>query len=424
MKQVVNDVYAELFTTKARYIILLGGRAAGRSTVASQYALAKLKDPGYFRCAIMRLVLSDIRNSIYREITDRADENGILNELRVNDGTMLIESGQNSINAVGFRKSSGDRKSKLKSLANYNTVIIEEADEIPEEDFMQLDDTIRTVKGDITIVLLLNPPPKTHWIIKRWFDLEQSEQPNFYIPKLKPSATDTLFIHSSYLDNIKNIAPQTVAKYEEYRTTKPDHYWAMVRGLVPEVVRGKIYNNWKIVDAIPHEARYKCTWLDFGYTNDPTSIGDVYEYNGGYILDEIAYTKGLLNHQIAAILNSRPGRITIADSAEPKSIDELKLHNCAVLPAQKGSDSIRSGIQVVQSVPISITARSVKTIEEHDNYSWEEDKDGTTLNVPKPGYDHSMDGVRYAITYLKPAPKHNDYEEIEEESPRYSRIGI
>ena len=169
--QTVNNCYKPLFETKSRYIILMGGRGAGRSTVASQYAMAKLCDPQYFRCAIMRYVLGDIRNSIYREITDRAEENGILESLDVNDSVMMLKYGTNTINAVGFRKSSSDQTSKLKSLANYNCVIVEEADEIPEADFMQLDDSLRTLKGDIVIILLLNPPPKTHWIIQRWFDV-------------------------------------------------------------------------------------------------------------------------------------------------------------------------------------------------------------------------------------------------------------
>ena len=162
MEQFVNEEYKPLFTEKPRYFLLMGGRGGGRSTVASQFATAKLTAPEYFRCAIMRLVLGDIRNSIYKEITDRIEEKEIENSLDIADNAMIIKYGANSINAVGFRKSSGEQKSKLKSLASYNCIIIEEADEIPEEDFMQLDDSLRTIKGDIVIILLLNPPPKTH----------------------------------------------------------------------------------------------------------------------------------------------------------------------------------------------------------------------------------------------------------------------
>lgn len=404
MQQIVNEVYGALFVKKPRYFILMGGRGAGRSTVASQFANAKLRAPEYFRCAIMRYVLGDIRNSIYREITDRAEENGVLHELDINESLMTIGYGANSINAVGFRKSSTDQKSKLKSLANYNSVIIEEADETPEADFMQLDDSLRTIKGDITIFLLLNPPPRTHWIIRRWFDLEDSGVKDFYIPKLKAGMDDVVFIRTNFRDNIKNLSEQSIRNYERYKETKPDHYYNMIEGLVPEVVRGKIYNGWQIIDEIPFEAKLVARWLDWGYTNDPTSIGDVYEYNGGLILDELLYQTGLLNSQIISFLKGQPPVLVVADSAEPKSIDELRLAGISVVPAEKGADSVRNGIAIVQDQRISLTNRSAHTKEEYDNFAWFEDKDGTRLNEPKPGWDHSMDGVRYVVTHLKRVP--------------------
>lgn len=399
MRQAINSVYGELFTKHPRRFILMGGRGAGRSTVASQYANARLVAPEYFRCAVMRYVLGDIRNSIYREITDRADENGILESIKVNDSMMTIEYGANSINAVGFKKSSSDQKAKLKSLANYNCVIIEEADEIPEEDFMQLDDSLRTLKGDIVIILLLNPPPKSHWIIQRWFNLLPSETKNFYIPQLKKEITDTVFIRTSYKDNEKNLDRQSVMNYENYRQSKPEHYFNMIKGLVPETVRGKIYSGWREIADVPFEARLIRRGLDFGYSNDPTGLLDVYEYNGGYIFDEQLYRKGMLNKPIADfILNLKnPECLVIADNSEPKSIDEIKLYGVNILPCVKGPGSIKTGISFIQNQKISYTKRSVNLKTEYDNYAWIEDKEGRTINEPKPGYDHLMDAVRYAL---------------------------
>ncbi len=400
MNQIVNKVYRPLFETNARYKILMGGRGAGRSTVASQYANARLVAPEYFRCAIMRYILGDIRNSIYREITDRAQENNIIGALDINDSTMTINYGANSINAVGFKKSSGDQKAKLKSLANYNCVIIEEADEIPEEDFIQLDDSLRTLKGDITIILLLNPPAKSHWIIKRWFNLVPSGVKDFYIAELKPEMTDTLFIRTSYKDNEKNIARQSIVGYESYRTIKPSHYWNMIMGYVPETVRGKIYSNWRVIDGVPHEARLIRRGLDFGYSTDPTALVDIYEYNGGYIFDEQLYRKGMSNKQIADFIGvlQYPETLIIADSAEPKSIDEIRSYGINIMPAVKGAGSISTGIQFIQGQRISVTKRSVNLLFEYDNYAWFEDKDGKTINEPKPGFDHVLDGCRYGLT--------------------------
>lgn len=401
LKQIVNESFRPLFETKKHYAILMGGRGAGRSTVASQFANARLVAPEYFRCAIMRLVLGDIRNSIYREITDRAEENGIFDTLRVNDGQMIVEYGANTINAVGFKKSSGQQKAKLKSLANYNCVIIEEADEVEEQDFMQLDDSLRTLKGDILVILLLNPPAKDHWIIKRWFTLLPSEVKDFYIPELKSEAIDTLFIHTNWETNKANIAPDVAERYENYRVTKPDHYWNMVKGYVPETVKGKIYSGWQQVDEVPFEARLERYGLDFGYTNDPTAIVAIYYYNGGYILDEIVFAPELSNKQIADILNTQTKALVIADSAEPKSIDEIRRSQITILPASKGPGSVNQGIQYVQAQKISVTKHSENIWNEYNNYAWLVDKDDTTLNEPKAGYDHAMDAIRYAITSIK-----------------------
>lgn len=400
MKQIVNEVYKPLFTSNKTYVILMGGRGAGRSTVASQYANAKLVAPEYFRCAIMRYVLGDIRNSIYKEIIDRAEENGITDSLEINESTMTVTYGSNSINAVGFKKSSGDQKAKLKSLANYTDVIIEEADEINEEDFIQLDDSLRTLKGNIRIILLLNPPPKSHWIIKRWFNLLPSGKKDFYIPELKKELEhNTLVIRSSFLDNIKNIAPRSIQNYYNYETTNPSHYYNMILGLVPETVRGKIYNNWREIESVPFEARLIRRGLDFGYSNDPTALVDIYEYNGGYIFDEQLYRKGMLNKQIADyILNlNNPDCLVIADSAEPKSIDEIKMYGVTILPAVKGTGSINSGISFIQGQKISYTKRSVNLKEEYENYAWLENKDGITLNKPIDLWNHSMDAIRYGL---------------------------
>lgn len=400
MQQIVNQAYKEIFVNIAgkRYLILMGGRGAGRSTVASQRVNAKLIAPEYYRCAIMRYVLGDIRNSIYREILDRADENGVKDKLHINDSQMVIQYGANTVNAVGFKKSSGEQKAKLKSLANYNEVIIEEADEIPEEDFMQLDDSLRTVKGDILIVLLLNCPAKSHWIINRFFNLIESGIKGFYLPVLKPELKDVLFIRTSYKDNISNMDPATVDRYEGYKDSKPNHYYNMIAGYVPETVRGKIYSGWQEIDSVPHEARLLRRWLDFGYTNDPSAIGGLYYWNGAYIVDEELYMKGMRNEQLAAFIkNQEEQAIVIADSSEPKSIDEIALYGVSILPAVKGPGSVNQGIDRVKSIKIFYTKRSVNIKTEIDNYAWKEDKEGNNLNEPIDLFNHHMDGIRYVV---------------------------
>lgn len=423
MKQIVNKKYERLFKNPPRYVILMGGRGAGRSTVASQFANAKLVAPEYFRCAIMRYILGDIRNSIFKEIKDRAEENGVLDSLAINDSSMVIEYGANSINAVGFKKSSGDQTSKLKSLANYNCVIIEEADEISEADFMQLDDSLRTVKGDITIILLLNPPPKTHWIITRWFDLSPSETKDFYIPAIKKDINDTLLIHTNYKDNLANLSEQTVNNYERYKQSKPAHYWNMVAGLIPETVQGKIYNNWQQIDEVPHEARLEARGLDFGWDPDPAACVDIYRWNGAYIFDEIFYQQQMRNSDIAQTIKNQPRqKLVTADAAEPKSIAEIATFGINIVPCQKGADSVAYGIGVIQGEQIFVTKRSKNLWREYSNYCYKQTKDGEQIaGEPKGGDDHCLDAARYAMTSLIPILKRK---EMIDNMPRYAQKPI
>ncbi len=424
MKQAVNKVYGPLFTIKKHYSILMGGRGAGRSTVASQYILAKLIAPEYFRCAIMRFILTDIRNSCFQEILDRAEEQGIRDKLQVNESLMTISYGKNFIHAHAFRKSSGEQKAKLKSLANYNQRWVEEADEVPEADFMQLDDSLRTTKGDINILATLNPPAKSHWIIVRWFSLLPCEVQNFYIPECNHH--DVLFIHSDWHDNAMNIAVNTQERYEEYRRTNPAHYWNMIKGYVPETVIGKIYNGWQMIPEVPFEARKERTGLDFGWDPDPAAAIDVYYYNGGYILDEIIYQTHMRNADIGnTLLNLPEKKLVIADQAEPKSIEEIKLMGVNIIACEKGADSIAYGIGVVQGEKISYTKRSIHLKQEYENYALKIRKDGTMIpGEPKEGNDHCMDAIRYAMVSLTPMIRRRDIINQQRQNPPHQRKNI
>lgn len=176
-------------------------------------------------------------------------------------------------------------------------------------------------------------------------------------------------------------------------------------------VEGRIYKDWAIIDEIPHEARLERYGLDFGYTNDPTAIVAIYYYNGGYILDEITYTKGLSNKQIADILKNLKTALVIADSAEPKSIDEIKSFGVNIIPTEKGRDSVRFGIQTVQEQRISITKNSANGIKEYRNYLWQVDKNGKVIspNQPEKGNDHFLDAMRYGINSLVSVIRQNEF---------------
>ena len=166
------------------------------------------------------------------------------------------------------------------------------------------------------------------------------------------------------------------------------------------MIEGRIYKNWVIIDEVPHEARLERYGMDFGYSNDPTAIVAIYYYNGGYILDEITFLKGLSNKQIADILKEHDSSLVIADSAEPKSIDEIASYGISISGAEKGKDSVNNGIALVQAQRISITKRSINIIKEFRNYLWQTDKNEKVINEPEKGFDHTMDAIRYGLTSL------------------------
>jgi phage terminase large subunit len=278
-------------------------------------------------------------------------------------------------------KTRGPRRKRL---------FINEANNIPFEAFEQLE--VRTSKE---IYLDWNPTNEF------WFYTDVLGVRN-----------DVEHLVLTYKDN-EALDPAIVASIEQRKNRKG---WWQVYGLGQlGEVEGKIYKDWQIIDEVPHEARLKCAALDFGYSNDPTAIVLIYCYNGGYIFDEVCFQKGLSNKQIADILLNCQAPFVIADSAEPKSIDEIKSYGVLIMGAEKGKDSVVHGIQLVQEQRISVTKRSVNVIKEFRNYLWMTDRDGKILNEPEHQFSHSMDAIRYGMTVLIKKPQ---YEKVSSYTPK------
>ena len=269
---------------------------------------------------------------------------------------------------------SADQPSKVRG-PRRDRLFINECNNIPYEAFDQLE--VRTKS-----VIYLDFNPTTEF----WFYDKVANR------------DDVDFTIVTYKDN-EALDKQIVDSIEQRKGNAS--WWKVYgEGQLGEV-ETRIYKNWKIIDEIPHEARLERYGLDFGYTNDPTAIVAIYYYNGGYILDEVTYQKGLLNKQIADIFTNIKNCLIIADSAEPKSIDELKSYGLTVLPAQKGPGSVNRGIAFVQQQQISVTKQSTNIIKEYRNYVWITDKDGKILNEPDHLWSHSCDAFRYGMASLE-----------------------
>ena len=238
----------------------------------------------------------------------------------------------------------------------------------------------------------------------------------WFYTDVKNERQDIDFITLTYKDN-EALSTEIIESIEARKSRKG---WWQVYGLGQlGEVEGKIFKDWNIIDKVPHEARLEIRGLDFGYSNDPSSLVGIYRYEGGFIIDEELYRKGMTNKQISDTINNqeKPEALVKADGAEPKSIDEIKSYGVNIVAAQKGRGSVCQGIQFVQDQRISVTKRSVHVIKEYRNYLWETDKDGRILNKPEHTFSHSMDAIRYGLSGFKPR---NDLKDYEKEVRRYA----
>lgn len=262
-------------------------------------------------------------------------------------------------------------------------LFINEANNIPHATFDQLE-----VRTENVIWLDWNPVTE-FW----WHDIDGTGLG-------VKDREDAESIILTYKDN--EGLPESIVRSIESRKHNKNWWRVYGEGQLGEV-EGLIYPNWQIIDEIPYEARLERHGLDYGYTNDPTALVDIYSYNGGYIWDEVLYRKGMSNKNIAdVLLNNHPEVLTVADGAEPKSNDEIKSYGVNIIGSQKGPGSVLQGIQFVQDQKISVTKRSINIIKERRNYLWMTDKEGRVINVPQDFMNHTMDAGRYGMESFQP----------------------
>jgi len=376
--------YKRLFDTDWREAAIYGGRYSLKSHTVARFLLIRARQQKT-RVACFREFQNSIAESSHQLLCD------LIQEYELNDFIITDNAIVNKINGSDFLfKGLHRNEQSIKSIEGIDLAWVEEAQTVSEQSIEVLTPTVR--KDGSQIIYTYNRLLEEDPIHKR---LVIEGRPN------------TLVINVNYDIAIKyKMMPEVIRlEMEDDKSKRPALYNYKWLGK-PNTLEGRIYKDWQIIDEIPFEARLDRRGLDFGFTIDPSVIIDIYRYNGGFILDELCYQKGLSNKSIFDVLSANDLQkiLTIADSAEPKSIAEISDYGANIIGAIKGAGSVNQGIQFVQDQKISITRRSTKTIKAYLNYVWRKNADGQMMNVPDDTiheWSNPMDSIRYGLDSLR-----------------------
>lgn len=391
LSAVVGGGYDEFWRSKKRYVVVKGSRASKKSKTTALWHIVNMMKQKDANTLVIRKTERTLRDSCYADLV------WAIHRLHVDPWWRETTSPLELVYAPTGQKiifRGLDDPLKIASISVPTGCIcwcwIEEAYEITKEaDFDTLDESIRGEMPDglfKRITITFNPWSDKHWLKKRFFDRKSDDV----------LAMTTDYRCNEWLDDAD------LKIFEDLKVRNPRRY--KVAGLGDwGVSEGLIYSDWEERAFPLDEIREceTCAGLDFGYTNDPSALFVGFldkEKKLLYVWDEM-YQKGMSNRKIADwIIQNRYGKERIvADSAEPKSIDELVGYGLRVKPARKGKDSVLNGIQWIQNLHMIVHPRCTSFLTELSNYAWDQDKFGNKLNVPIDEQNHLMDAMRYAL---------------------------
>ena len=382
-RDLFNTVYLDdVFDYSCRYQVYYGGAGSGKSHYVFQKVVVKALNQKR-KVLVIRKVARTLKDSCFQMVLDTLKKFKVLNECRVNNTTFTITLGNGSV----FLFKGMDDEEKIKSVAGITDIVIEEATEISQDEFAQLDLRLRADVAYLQMYLMFNPVSKVNWCYKYWFE--------------NGTPANTKIIRTTYKDN-RFLPADYVASLERMRETNFNYWNIYANGEFCSLDK-LIYTNWRQSDEPVPANLPLLVGLDFGYVNDASALvlSRIDEANKRiYIFDE-HYEKGLLNDQLASIITYKgiAKEIIIADSAEQKSIAEIKrLGVPRIKAAVKGQGSILQGIQKIQQYELIVSSSCPNLIIELQNYSWKKDKNsGEYINEPQDCFNHCLDALRYSL---------------------------
>jgi phage terminase large subunit len=359
----------KIIALKKRIKIIQGGTSAGKTFGIIPVLISKAAKHPNLEISIVAESIPHLRRGALKDFINIMKWTSRFFEGRFNKSLLRYDFGNGSY--IEFF--SADDSSKLRG-ARRDILYINECNNVTFEAYNEL--SIRTKRE---IFLDFNPANE-FWVHTELKDEDDSD-----------------FLILTYKDN-EALDERIVKEIEKNRAkATTSSYWAnwwRVYGLGEiGMLEGVVFSNWKTIDTIPNEAKLIGYGLDFGFTNDPTAIIEIYNYNGQRIVNEIVYQTGLVNNEISKKLQKNV--IAYADSSEPKSIEEIRRTGQLIKGVTKGQDSVNFGIQIMQSQNYLVTAQSTNLIKELRAYCWDRDKTGKQMNKPIDNFNHTIDALRY-----------------------------
>ena len=331
--------------------------------------------------SVARKTYPSLRTSAMRDFMEILKTYELYDETKHNKSSAEYRLNGNLVEFISL-----DQPQKVRGRKR-DVLFVNEANELFWEDWQQL--IFRTKER---IIIDYNPSDEFHWIYEK---VKTRDDADFYI--------------TTYKDN-PFLAPEIKKEIERLKDTD-ENYWNIYGLGQVGASRSLIFKS-QLIESIPEEAKFLSYGMDFGYTNDPTTLVSVYKHDTKLYFKEHIYRTGMTNRDIVNELErlglGRRDEI-YADSAEPKSIDEIHKFGWNVKPATKGRDSINIGIDMMKRYSLFITKESTNTIKEFRNYKWKEDKNGVVLNDPVDSYNHSIDAIRYALYNKLSRPNYGRY---------------
>lgn len=370
---------------KKKYKAVRGGQGSSKTFSILMILINHASGKANRNIYVVSAELTKMRETVIKDFVFIMMEAGIYNHDNFLAGTLYKYPNGSTIKFLGL-----DKEDVGKGLRSH-VVYFNEVNKVNQETFRQM-----ASRSD-NIYLDYNPDAEFY------VDTDILTRPDCDFVQL--TFKDNEQLKEGERDEILNYYKQG---YNEDGTVK-NKYWAnlwQVYGLgnIGNLI-GVIFENWHECDEIPKDAEFISYGMDFGFTNDPTTLTAVYRYNNELYLDELLYKTKLTNSDIIKefeTLKIQRHEMIVADSAEPKSIEDIRRAGYRIEGAKKGADSIKNGLDTLLRHPINVTKRSTNLKSELRTYRWASDKDGKQTNVPEAGNDHAIDGVRYvALNRLK-----------------------